>query len=792
MTTLSSIPTGVSQIPAPSVPRARTEDLLHYRLLADILDSLHLGVYLLDENDCALLWNRTFLRLFPEHAGHITVGEPYAENLRRFYLVRLLPEELGSIEQRIAAGILRHQTQMAPFIFEHRGQWVRVASQSAPGIGRIRIWTPIAPPEGTSALSPASGQAPPQQVMPFAADDGDGASLIDAAGRITWVNRRFARFFHLVSPEEAIGRTHAEVFGSAWRHEPGGDDVARRWLQTWAEAERFTGAPFELPLPGGEWLRILLQRRADNTIISSFADITAMKRLQQKLSEAGEAAEKANRAKDEFLATVSHELRTPMNGILGMLDLLDDGRLGLDQSERLGLARQSAEALLGLLDDILTFSRLEAGHIQTEQLPASPAGILNTAIRLMQPRATEKGLTLHWTLAPDVPAMVLCDPARLRQVLLNLIGNAVKFTARGEITVTGKRTDTLPDGRFLLEIAVTDTGIGIPAAATETIFTRFVQADSGISRKFGGTGLGLAICRQLVGIMGGKISVVSTEGQGSCFRFSVLCGPVEMPAQVASPAAPEEGGPVLPPLRVLVVDDNAINREVARLHLERLGLTVVTVASGAEALVACLAAFDLILVDLQMPEMDGYETARAIRTSGLPGAGTPIVALTAHAGDRHRALCLAAGMQGFIAKPIRMKSLAMEIAAAIGLHSAPALGETSPQVAPPPSDNLDRERIALWRDLMPAVAQVRLLQEFEAHTRNAMVSLIAAAEQGAPHHEIAHGVKGAAWNLGARRLGDLMGALEKLPSTELRARLPELDQVVQATLTELRQISATL
>ncbi|RAI60822.1 hybrid sensor histidine kinase/response regulator [Roseicella frigidaeris] len=780
---------GAQPSPPPVWGAPAPADLGTCRVLADVLDSLDIGLCLFDAQDRTLLWNRTFLRLFPEHAGHVAVGEPYAANLRRFYAVRLRPEERHTMDQCVAEGIARHRVQTQPFIFEHRGQWVRVASQPLPGLGRIRIWTPIAPPVDARAAMPDPADHVLREVMPFTAENGDGVTVLGADGRIMAANGRFVRLFGLSGTAEAVGRTHAELYAEAWRRLPEEERVAAAALQTLAEGERFAGAPFELPLPGGAWVRVLQQRLLDGTVVSTFADISAMKTLQRQLNDAREAAELANRAKDGFLATVSHELRTPMNGILGMLDVLDDGRLGPDQAERLQLARHSAEALLGLLDDILTFSRLEAGHVAAEWLPVSLPRIVETVAGLMRSRAVQKGLTLAWRIDPRIPAAVLCDAANLRQILLNLIGNAIKFTDQGAVEVTVRCDEMLSPSRLRLEFLVEDTGIGIPAAALDAIFEPFVQADSGIARRFGGTGLGLAICRRLVHAMGGEITVSSTEGQGSCFRFSLVCEAVAEAGLAvplgAAPGAPGSQGQALPRLHVLVVDDHPINREIAKLHLEHLGMSVVTAPGGREAVAACADRFDVILMDLEMPCMDGFATVAAIRAGVGASAVAPVIAVTAHAGEEHRTRCREAGMQAFLAKPIRAEQLKEAIAAVLGGRPPTASAHRSPP-APAAAEILDQERVASLRTHIPPPTWAQLLAEFEANAREAMAALASAAEQGGDHRLTAHGLKGTAWNFGARRLGNLAASLEGASGAQLRSCLAELGTTLEATLIALR------
>lgn len=752
------------------------------RFLAGVLDSLHVGLCLFDAEDRTLLWNRTFLRLFPEHDGQVFAGEPYAANLRRFYASRLPGESVEAIDQRIAEGIARHRQQTQPYVFEHRGQWVRVASERLPSGERIRIWTPIARLDDATRLASSDEETPLAEVMPFAGEDGDGITLADAEGRIIQANRRFAACFGLCTAEHAHGLTHAALYEACWRDAAPEAGAAGPQLETLIEAERFTGAPFELPLPGGRWVRVLQQRLHDNRVVSTFADITAMKAMERDLRAAREAAERSNRAKDGVLAMVSHELRTPMNGIVGMLDLLDDGRLRQDQTEQLRHARQSAEALLGLLDDILLFSRLEAGPVAIERTPAAPAELIGGIIRLLQPQAARKGLTLRWLLAGDLPARILCDAQRLRQVLLNLAGNAVKFTETGEVTVTARRGRPLPDGGAVIEFQVEDTGIGIPPATLEAIFQPFTQADSSISRRFGGTGLGLSICRHLVQAMDGSITVRSTVGRGSSFLVTIPC-PAEAAAASAPPARPRPPT-ALAGRRALVVDDHPTNREVARLYLERLGLQVVTAAGGDEALAACREPFDVILVDLEMPGMDGFATTRAIRESGLPGAAAAIVAVTAHAGREHRARCAEAGMQGFIAKPINAEALLAAIGGAVAPAAAPA--EAPLPVASSPV--LDQPRVRLLAAHLSPADWQDIVESFAAACETMLADLPMQGDDD--RAATMHRLKGAAWNLGAQRLGDLAAALQHKPAAVFAAQRAELARVLGETLRALRQVDA--
>jgi CheY-like chemotaxis protein len=365
-----------------------------------------------------------------------------------------------------------------------------------------------------------------------------------------------------------------------------------------------------------------------------------------------QAAESANRAKSQFLANMSHEIRTPMNGIIGMIELVAQGSLEAEQRRFLEMARASATSLLALLDDMLDVSRIEAG-----QLALRPAGFdlrrcVDEAVQAAAVRWDCTRVELRCHVEPDVPEMIWGDADRLRQILNNLLSNAFKFTERGSITVDVRRLSD-SDDHVVLGFAVSDTGPGIPPAAREAIFAKFTQVDDSISRRHGGAGLGLAICRQLVEMMEGRIWVECGESGGSTFRFTVRFPPMDPAASRVDTSSEEPT--VAQSLTVLLVEDHPINQALASALLERQGHRVLVAANGREALeLAETNRFDLVLMDVQMPDMDGIQaTARIREMEEAEARHTPIVALTAHAmkGDRDR--FLAAGMDGYIAKPIR-------------------------------------------------------------------------------------------------------------------------------------------
>jgi signal transduction histidine kinase/DNA-binding response OmpR family regulator len=519
------------------------------------------------------------------------------------------------------------------------------------------------------------------------------------------------------------------------------------------------------------------------SLISAIAVIVAAAMIARRWNRHEDlirAAEAANAAKTTFLAMMSHEIRTPMNAVLGMATTLLETHLSSEQRRYVVAIHNAGDSLLEILNDILDFSKLEAGQLTLENIPFAADALVQNTLSIIGPRATAKNLAIRSVDDPTLPPALVGDAGRIRQILLNLVSNAVKFTAAGEIVVS-TRCIAVADGNATVEWTVSDTGIGIAPEKIGSLFTNFVQADNSINRRFGGSGLGLAICKRLTEQMGGEIGVTSTPGDGSSFSF---CLTLPVAEAIAVPEQTDEAAYAAlqmqivgfgRPLRALIVDDNPTNRLVAARMLKDFDIQTDTACDGVEAVTAVNRFnYDLILMDVRMPEMDGFQATRTIRARGGRLASIPIIAFTANAFPEDIKACHEAGMNDFVVKPARKKALVDAMlrvlrnpmaAERLPEYTAPplAIAETEPALNASAEPSLDRNAFEeLAKEIgLDGACEIRAVFFAETEARLKLLRQLSVDAERAKIGREAHSLKSAAGTFGYRQLASLARLIEK-------------------------------
>ncbi len=624
------------------------------------MDVLGVAACHIDGQDRLQAWNDSYLRIFPEHIGVVHAGWDYTENLRHYFEVNHGGSlDRQRLEDMVAGAVQRHRSQTGPLDFQKRdGCWLRSRLQRLADGGVIKSWSDVTAEVLHTEAAVVEALSTLQQAL----------ICYDSQGHFFFANNRASSFFPRLIEYFRAGAdfaSHLRLLAAEAAESRHAEALFALAAQAWPP-QRGSAAPLLVRLRDGRLLQLDLVNTRKQGLTTVWTDVTEAHRL---LAEQSRAEAEAS-AKSDFLAVMSHEIRTPLNGVLGALALLGTEAMAPADRNLIETAQHSAEHLLHLLNNILDYSKLEAGQAALALGDYDPRRLVDGVVQGLRHQAEAKGLYLDCRVAPDLPAVLHGDAGRLRQILYNLLDNAVKFTETGWVRLEAGLVPAVAGCPARLEFAVSDSGSGVPEAIRPQLFRHFTQADRSITRRHGGTGLGLAICGQLAALMQGEILIENRANSGTGRSGSVFR--LRLPLQLAQdlPAATAPTGRALlllpVPINVLVAEDNPTNQMILCTMLQQFGHRTNVAANGLQACeMVSRGSFDLVLMDMQMPEMDGLAAARAIRAMPEPWGSVPIVAVTANALADDRERCLAAGMNGFVTKPVEPGQLMTAIRVAL-------------------------------------------------------------------------------------------------------------------------------